>query len=48
MDWKQMWDNTVAMVAPDWFLVRATGYIVFGVFVPVTALLYIFTTLIWG
>jgi len=29
MDWKEMWDNTVAMLTPDWFLVRATAYIVF-------------------
>ena len=47
MDWKQMWDNTVAMVTPDWFLVGETGYIVFGVFVPVTALFYVFTALRW-
>jgi hypothetical protein len=48
MDWKQMWENTVAMLTPDWFEVRVTGYIVFGVFVPVTALIYIFTALIFG
>ena len=48
MDWKQMWDNTVAMVTPDWFLVRATAYIVFLVFVPVTALLYVFIALLSG
>ena len=48
MDWKEMWDNTVAMLIPDWFLVRATAYIVFMVFVPVTALLYIFIALLSG
>ena len=48
MDWKEMWDNTVAMLTPDWFLIRATLYIVFLMFVPVTTLLYIFTALVWG
>ena len=48
MDWKQMWDNTVAMLTPDWFLIRATFYVVFLVCVPVTALLYVFIALIGG
>ena len=48
MDWKEMWDNTAAMLTPDWFLIRATFYVVFMAFVPMTALLYIFTALIWG
>ena len=48
MDWKEMRDNTVAMLTPDWVLIRATFYVVFLVCVPVTALLYIFTALIWG
>ena len=46
MAWKQMWEAWFA-ASPDLLLVKATGYIVFSVFVPVTALLYIFTALIW-
>ena len=45
MGWKQMWDNTVAMVTPDWFLVRVTVYIVFVTVVPIITLFYIFTEL---
>ena len=47
MDWKQMWEVWFA-ASPDCFLVRVAGYVVFSVFVPVTALLYIFTSLVWG
>ena len=47
MNWKQMRDNTVAMMTPDWEALKLTAYIVFGVFVPVTALLYVFASLIF-
>ena len=46
MDWKQMWSLWVE-ATPDFLLVKA-AYIILVLAVPVTALLYIFTTLIWG
>ena len=45
MDWKQMWNNTVAMLTPDIPMIGATAYILFMVVVPLTGLLYVFTTL---
>ena len=47
MDWKRMKDNTVAMLIPDWSMLKLTAHIVFTVVVPLTALLYIFTSLVW-
>ena len=32
----------------NWFLVKATAHIFFQLVVPVAALVYIFTALIWG
>lgn len=48
MDWKQMKADTVAMLTPDWEILKVTVWLLFMVCVPMTALLYIFTALVWG
>ena len=48
MDWKQMKASTTAMLTPDCEILKVTVWLFFMVCVPMTALLYIFTTLIWG
>jgi hypothetical protein len=45
MDWKQLKDNTVAMMQPDWFAIKATVFLFFVCFVPIITLFYIFTEL---
>lgn len=43
MDWKQMWDNAVAMIQPDCFAIKATVFLFFVAVVPIITLFYIFT-----
>ena len=46
MDWKQMKANTVAMMQPDWFAIKATVFLFFVAIVPIITLFYIFTELL--
>lgn len=46
MDWKQLKDNTVAMMQPDWFAIKATVFLFFVAIVPIITLFYIFTELL--
>jgi len=43
MDWEQLKDNTVAMIQPDWFAIKATVFLFFVAVVPIITLFYIFT-----
>jgi len=46
MDWKQLKDNTAAMIQPDWFAIKATVFLFFVAVVPMITLFYIFTELL--
>ena len=46
MDWKQLKDNAVAMIQPDWFAIKVTVFLFFVAVVPIITLFYIFTEVI--
>lgn len=46
MDWKLLKDNTVAMMQPVWFAIKATVFLFFVAVVPIITLFYIFTALL--
>jgi hypothetical protein len=48
MDWTQLKNQTVAMLTPDWEILKMTVWLIFIVCVPMVGLLYIFSQLFFS